>query len=61
MYRVHARDPLLFGPDGFRLRYRIGDTTDPTTGLKCTLEAGGTPAGSPQPTDLLAYAWVYVW
>ena len=61
MYRLHDQDPLLFGTEGFRLRYRIGDTTDPATGLKCTLETGGTPTGSPMTTDLLAYAWVYVW
>jgi len=61
MYRVHAMDPLAFGPAGFRLTYRIGDVTDPATGLKCTLESGGSPSGNPTTTDLVSYAWVYVW
>ena len=35
--------------------------TDPATGLKCTLEAGGKTVGSPTASNVTAYAWVYVW
>ena len=61
MYRLHHRDPLLFDAAGFRFRYRVGDTQDAASGLKCTLEQGGQSVGSPQTTDLVAYAWVYTW
>ena len=61
MYRIHEYDPLLFDAAGFRLTFRIGDLNDPATGLKCTLESGGQPAGNPTTTDLLSYVWVYVW
>ena len=61
MYRIHAQDPLLFGADGFRMTWRIGDVNDPATGLKCTLDSGGQPSGNPTTTDVVSYAWVYVW
>jgi hypothetical protein len=61
MYRVHATDPLLFGPAGMRMTWRIGDLNDPATGLKCTLQAGGQPSGNPTESDIVSYAWVYTW
>ena len=61
MYRVFAQDPMVFGRNGFRLQYRIGDVNDPATGLKCTLQSGGSPSGDPKPTDVVSYAWIYVW
>jgi len=60
-YRVHAQDPLLFGAAGFRMTWRVGDMNDPATGLKCTLESGGTTAFNPTTTDVVSYAWVYEW
>lgn len=61
-YRFHEMDPLVFG-DGMRFEWRNGDVTDPATGLKCTLNTpgAGTTCGNPQPSRLVAYAWVYVW
>eukprot|EP00966_Prymnesium_polylepis_P273297 6313419-Prymnesium_polylepis.1 len=59
-YRVHEMDPLVFH-DGVRMRWRNGDVTDPSTGLKCTLESGGRTAGSPTASNVTAFAWVYVW
>eukprot|EP00662_Eupelagonemidae_sp_cell21_P042422 gene42422-24797_t len=43
-YRFHEMDPLVFS-DGVRMQWRNGDVTDPKTGLKCTLQSGGIPAG----------------
>lgn len=63
-YRFHEMDPLVF-KDGVRMQWRNGDVTDPATGLKCTLESGGTPAGGnpghPGPSDVSSYAWIYTW
>lgn len=63
-YRFHEMDPLVF-KDGARLQWRNGDVTDPATGLKCTLESGGIPAGGnpghPGPSDVSSYAWIYTW
>lgn len=59
-YRFHEMDPIVFS-DGMRFQWRNGDVTDPATGLKCTLESGGTPSGSPQTSQLRALVWVYQW
>lgn len=59
-YRFHEMDPLVF-KDGVRMQWRNGDVTDPATGLKCTLEKGGGVIGSPGPSQLTSYAWVYTW
>ena len=56
-YRVHTADPLLFS-DGLRLVLRNGETRD-AQGLKCRLETGGTPVGTPANTTLSVYAWWY--
>lgn len=59
-YRFHDMDLMPFS-NGMRFQWRNGDVTDTNTGLKCTLETGGKPAGNPQPSHLIAYAWVYMW
>jgi hypothetical protein len=59
-YRVHEMDPLVF-QDGVKMRWRNGDVTDESTGLKCTLETGGKTVGDPTVSNVTAYAWVYVW
>lgn len=56
----HEMDPLVFS-DGFRLQWRNGDMNDPHSGLKCFTETGGNVVGSPTATDVISYAWVYVW
>ena len=57
-YRLHDDDPIFF-QNGFQFVWRIGDVSD-TNGLKCTA-IKGDPAGSPQPTTITAYTWVYTW
>lgn len=52
-------DPLFF-KNGFQLVWRIGDIDD-AAGLKCMMLTGTNIAGSPQPTQVTAYAWVYTW
>ena len=59
-YRFHEMDPIVFS-DGIRFQWRNGDVTDPATGLKCTLKAGGKVCGNPQPSEFKSYAWVYTW
>lgn len=63
-YRFHEVDPLVF-KDGIRVQWRNGDVTDPTTGLKCTLQSGGVTAGGGDgdlgPSTVSSYAWVYTW
>jgi hypothetical protein len=59
-FRLHDQDPLGFS-DGVRLVWRNGDVTDPSTGLKCTLETGGNVVGSPTAANVTIYGWAYVW
>ena len=59
-YRVHEQDPLLFA-NGARMQWRNGDVTDPATGLKCTLQEGGTAVGKPTASQVESLAWVYTW
>jgi hypothetical protein len=63
-YRFHEMDPLVF-KDGARMQWRNGDVTDESTGLKCTLQSGGIPAGGspghPGPSAVSSYSWVYTW
>ena len=54
-YRFHTADPLAFSA-GIRMVFRNGDTTDPATGLKCTLETGGSTAGSPTAANMTTCA-----
>jgi hypothetical protein len=56
-YRMHTIDPLLFS-GGLRLVLRNGETRN-SQGLKCLLESGGTPVGSPGNTTLSVYTWWY--
>lgn len=49
--RRGSADPLAFSA-GIKMVYRNGDTTDPSTGLKCTLETGGVTAGSPTTANI---------
>ena len=58
-YRFHEMDPIVF-TNGMRFQWRNGDVTDPATGLKCTLDKGGSVAGNPQASAMKAYAWVYI-
>ena len=59
-YRFHEMDPIVFS-DGVRVEWRNGDATDPATGLKCTLEAGGEVVGAPTASNISSYAWYYTW
>ena len=58
-YRLHTADPLFFS-DGLRLVLRNGETRD-AEGIKCRLEAGGSPVGAPGATNLSVVAWAYTW
>ncbi|CAF1201746.1 unnamed protein product [Rotaria sordida] len=58
-YRMHDMDPIFF-TNGFRFVWRNGDLLD-DRGVKCILESGGHPAGSPAKSIVTSYAWVYVW
>eukprot|EP01051_Picozoa_sp_SAG22_P012153 SAG22_NODE_1239_length_5047_cov_3.281326_2_plen_548_part_00 len=60
-YRVHDLDPIRFGPRGFRLTWRNGDTVDPHSGLKCYGEGHGIEFITAVPVHLQSYAWVYTW
>jgi hypothetical protein len=51
---------MLFS-DGGKFVWRNGDTTDVATGLKCTLESGGIPVGSPGTASVQTLAFVYLW
>ena len=52
-------DPLFF-KHGLQLVWRIGDIDD-AAGMKCMMLTGSNIAGSPGPTEVIAYAWVYTW
>jgi hypothetical protein len=58
-YRMHDMDPIFF-TNGFRFVWRNGDVLD-DRGVKCVLESGGHPAGSPAKSIVSSYAWIYVW
>jgi hypothetical protein len=61
-YRFMYRDPVVWGPSGgARVTWRNGDSTDPATGLKCTLETGGNTVGSPLPANVTTLGWYYTW
>ena len=54
--------PLRFGPDGFRLTWRNGDTIDPHSGLKCFGQGPEQIEFIPMTSVRLdAYYWAYVW
>jgi len=58
-YRFHEMDPLAFN-NGFRFVWRNGDALSPS-GIKCLMETGGNVVGTPTNSQVVAYAWVYVW
>lgn len=58
-YRFHDTDPLFF-VDGLLLVQRNGETID-GAGVKCRLQTGGQPFGSPGVTNFSSYAWYYTW
>jgi len=57
-YRFHEMDPLPF-TEGFKLVWRNGDVLDPA-GLKCFAQTGQI-VGNPTVSQVIVYAWVYVW
>jgi len=57
-YRFHEMDPIVFD-DGLLIHWRNGDVVDPY-GLKC-FTINGSKAGNPSKSDVVVYAWVYVW
>ena len=59
-YRFHEMDPLPFN-NGFRLQWCNGDMNDPHSGLKCYTLANGNIVGSPTPSIVTSYGWVYTW
>eukprot|EP01113_Clastostelium_recurvatum_P035244 TRINITY_DN488_c0_g1_i1.p1 TRINITY_DN488_c0_g1~~TRINITY_DN488_c0_g1_i1.p1 ORF type:complete len:437 (+),score=110.68 TRINITY_DN488_c0_g1_i1:126-1436(+) len=58
-YRFHEMDPLQFS-DGLQFVWRNGDAYD-ASGIKCLIDQGGKPAGSPTVSTVTTYAWVYTW
>jgi len=58
-YRFHEMDPLVFD-DGYRFVWRVGDTDD-VSGIKCMMDVGGIPAGSPTASNVTSLVWVYTW
>jgi len=59
-YRFHEMEPLLFD-NGYKFMWRNGDMVN-AAGQKCFVDVvGGTPAGSPQQSQVTSYAWVYTW
>jgi hypothetical protein len=72
LVRFFEQDPLAFS-GGVRLVWRVGDLTnlhdppDSGTGVrspKCFIEHEGpgvTTAGTPAPTTVTSYTWVYTW
>jgi len=58
-YRFHETDPLPFD-NGLLLHWRNGDTVDPA-GRKCYMQSGGNIVGSPGPSNVVSYGWVYTW
>jgi len=57
-YRFHETDPLPFD-NGLLIHWRNGDTVDPA-GRKCYTETGNV-VGSPGPSNVTSYGWVYIW
>jgi len=58
-YRFHEMDPMPFD-QGMLIHWRNGDMVDPA-GRKCFMKTGGGIVGSPGPTAVITYAWVYTW
>jgi hypothetical protein len=58
-YRFHETDPLPFD-SGLLIHWRNGDMVDPA-GRKCFVQSGGRVVGSPGPSQVTSYGWVYTW
>ena len=66
--RARAQDPLLFH-GGLRFMWRIGDyhnheDSKYQASPKCFIDQPGahdTVVGSPTPTKVTSYTWVYTW
>lgn len=59
MWRSYYDDPMILN-DGGAFVWRNGDTSDPVTGIKCSIQTGGSPAGDPQDANVQTMAFVYV-
>jgi len=59
VYKVHNYDAMFFQDGGFRMQWRNGDRSNPSTGLKC-FDQGNTN-GNPQVSYVTTYAFVYEW
>jgi len=60
MWRSYQDDPQIWA-DGGSFVWRNGDTSDPATGIKCSIQSGGNPAGNPQDAAVQTTSWSYVW
>jgi len=58
-YRFHEMDPIPFD-NGLLIHWRNGDMVD-RAGRKCFMQTGGQIVGSPGPSAVTTYGWVYVW
>ena len=58
MWRSYYEDPILV-IDGGSFMWRNGDTSDPSTGIKC-YRVDGNPAGNPQAAEVQTISWTYV-
>ena len=58
-YRIQDENPFFFS-DGLFFDWRVGDVTDPATGLKCT-QLNDTMVGMPQASNVTAVTWLYAW
>jgi len=58
-YRFHETDPIPFD-QGILIHWRNGDMVD-ASGRKCFIETGGAVVGTPGPSAVTSYGWVYVW
>ncbi len=59
MWRSYYDDAMILN-DGGAFVWRNGDTSDPATGIKCSIQSGGSPAGDPQDAAVQTLAFVYV-
>jgi len=57
-YRFHEMDQIIF-QDGLLIHWRNGDTND-KDGMKCYTQTGYV-VGNPTVSNVVVYAWVYVW
>ena len=58
MWRSYWDDPMLL-TDGGSFVWRNGDTSDPATGIKCSVQTGGNPAGDPQAANVQTISFSY--